>query len=84
MYKHFGKIVFGVVIVIAILFWIFISFKASLLFIGTYSLMMFILTSITALCNALVGRELPVEGDVFWKTLFILCFCICYSIYFTI
>ena len=84
MYKHFGKIIFGIVIVIAILFWVFISFKTTLFFIGTYSLMMFILTSITAVWSAMVGRELPVGGDGFWGVLFVLCACVCYSIYFAI
>ncbi len=84
MKSHFGKIIFGIILLISIIYWICISFKAMLFFNGTFSLLMFINVSATTLCNALIGREISTKNDVFWKLLFILISCICYTLYFTI
>lgn len=82
--KYFGKIMLGIILFVSIIFWCFISFKTSLLFIGSFTLMMFINISFTSLCNALVGKEVPSEGDAFWKILFMFITCVCYSLFFTI
>ena len=84
MKKHFGKILFGIILLMGIIFWVCVDFQSMTFFIGTFSLLMFINISTTTLCNVLVGREIPTENDVFWKVFFILTSSICYSLYFTI
>lgn len=83
MFKNnFGKIILSSIVLIGILLWCLCSFKTMLMFIGTFSLLMFINIIVTALCNALIGRELPIENDIYWRIFFIFITCICYSICF--
>ncbi len=84
MEKHFGKILLGSVVIIGSIFWLIFSFKATCLFLGVFNLLMFVNISFTSLCNALVGREINVENDVFWKITFIILTCIFSCLFFSI
>lgn len=57
------------VIGIFFVLWITVNIKCSLWYIGLLSILMYFNISVTGLCNALVGRQLPPENDVFWKVI---------------
>lgn len=84
MRNYFGKIILGIITIFSCIFGIIFNFKIVCLFIGSFSLLMFINISFTSLCNALVGREITVENDVFWKMVFILLTCIFYCLFFSL
>lgn len=65
----------------AIIMWIFVSFKAFLLFYGLFSLGMYLHITVTTLTNAFVGREINVKGDIFWKMLFLVIFCLTITLF---
>lgn len=60
---------FGIIIG---LLWVFVGFKCALLFVSIFSFLMYVNISVTGLCNALVGRQLPPANDVFWKLILML------------
>ena len=71
-YSKWSLILLWAFAVIIGLLWIFVSFKCALLFVSIFSFLMYINISVTGLCNALVGRQLPPANDVFWKLILIL------------
>lgn len=84
MDKFLNNILIVVPVCIALVLWIAFSFKTCLLFYGLFSLGMYIHISITTLCNAFIGREVNVSGDVFWKMLFLIIFCLTTALFLSI
>lgn len=81
MDKFLNNILFGVPFCIALLLWWLTSLKCCLLFYGLYSLGMYLHITITTLSNAILGREINVSGDLFWKALFLISSCLCLSLF---
>ena len=84
MDKFLNKVLLIVLLLIALSLWYMFSFKICLLFYGLFSLGMYIHISITTLCNAFIGREVNVSGDVFWKMLFLIIFCLTMALFLAI
>lgn len=84
MDKILNKVLLIVPLLIALCIWYMFSFKICLLFYGLFSLGMYIHISITTLCNAFIGREVNVSGDVFWKMLFLIIFCLTMTLFLAI
>lgn len=82
--SNIGKIIILSAIVIISLIWIFIGFKSVLLTIGILTLLSYINTAITTLGNALIGRDIDMNYDIFWKILFIILSSVSFGIYFNI
>lgn len=71
-YNKWSAIFLLSILVIFVILWLCVNIKCGLLFIGGFSLFMYINITVTCLCNALVGRELPPVNDIFWKVVLIL------------
>lgn len=84
MDNFLNKVLLIVPLFIALCLWYMFSFKIFLLFYGLFSLGMYIHISITTLSNAFIGREVNVSGDVFWKMLFLLIFCLTMALFLAI
>ena len=84
MDKFLNKVLLIVPLLIALSLCYMFSFKICLLFYGLFSLGMYIHISITTLCNAFIGREVNVSGDVFWKMLFLIIFCLTMALFLAI
>lgn len=84
MNKFLNKVLLIVPLLIALCLWYVFSFKICLLFYGLFSLGMYIHISITTLCNAFIGQEINVKGDVFWKMLFLIIFCLTMALFLAI
>ena len=84
MNKFLNKVLLIVPLLIALCLWYVFSFKACILFYGLFSLGMYIHISITTLCNAFIGQEINVKGDVFWKMLFLIIFCLTMTLFLVI
>ncbi len=69
-------------IVIALILWWAISFKALLLFYGLFNVGMYIHLTVTTLSNSFIGRDINAKGDVFWKMLFLTISTLCMTIFF--
>ncbi len=63
---------------------VYISFKASLLMLSVFSLLMFINVSLTTLGNAFIGRNIKMNYDIFWKMLFIILSSVGFGLYFNL
>lgn len=81
MNNFLNKVLLIVPLLIALCLWCIFSFKICLLFYSLFSLGMYIHISITTLSNAFIGREVNVSGDVFWKMLFLLIFCLTMALF---
>lgn len=84
MNNFLNKVLLIVPLLIALCLWCIFSFKICLLFYSLFSLGMYIHISITTLSNAFIGREVNVSGDVFWKMLFLLIFCLTMALFLAI
>lgn len=84
MDKFLNKVLLVLPLIILVILWHIFSFKTGLLFYGLFSLGMYIHISITTLCNAFIGREVNVKGDVFWKMLFLIIFCLTMALFLAI
>ena len=84
MHKILNKVLLVLPLIISVILWYTFSFKTGLLFYGLFSLGMYIHISITTLCNAFIGREINVSGDVFWKMLFLIIFCLTIALFLVI
>ena len=84
MNNFLNKVLLIVPLLIALCLWCIFSFKICLLFYSLFSLGMYIHISITTLSNAFIGREVNVNGDVFWKMLFLLIFCLTMALFLAI
>ena len=84
MDKFLNKVLLIVPLLIALSLWYMFSFKICLLFYGLFSLGMYIHISITTLCNAFIGREVNVSGDVFGTMLFLIIFCLTMALFLAI
>ena len=82
MEKFLNNVLFVVPFCIALLLWWLVSLKGGLLFYGLYSLGMYFHITITTLSNAFVGREINEKGDLFWKIVFLISFCLCLTLFF--
>ena len=80
--KILNNAVIVVPLCMAILLWWIVSFKWGILFFGLYSFGIYTHITITTLSNALVGREINVTDDLFWKIVFLLMGCLCLSVFF--
>ena len=76
------NVLFVIPFCIALILWFAISMKCALLFYGLYSFGMYIHITLTTLSNALIGREFNVSGDLFWKCVFLISFCLCLTLFF--
>ena len=84
MDKFLNKVLLIVPLLIALSLWYMFSFKICLLFYGLFSLGMYIKILIMTLGNAFIGREVNVSGDVFWKMLFLIIFCLTMALFLAI
>ena len=84
MNRFLNKFLLIVPLLIALSLWYVFSFKTCILFYGLFSLGMYIHISITTLCNAFIGQEINVKGDVFWKMLFLIIFCLTMALFLAI
>ena len=84
MNNFLNKVLLIAPLLIALYLWYTFSFKTCLLFYSLFSLGMYIHISITTLCNAFIGREVNVSGDVFWKMLFLIIFCLTMALFLNI
>lgn len=82
--KILNNAVIVVPLCMAILLWLVVSFKCGILFFGLYSFGIYAHITITTLSNALVGREINVTSDFFWKIVFLLMGCLCLSVFFAV
>lgn len=86
--KNNVNFVSGVLLVLpmitSVILWITFSVKAFLLFIALYSFGMFTHITITTWSNAFIGREVNVQGDIFWKMFFLFIGCLTLTIFFSI
>ena len=81
MNNFLNNILIVVPVCIALVLWIAFSFKCCLIFYGLYSLGMYLHITVTTLSNAFIGREVNVSGDVFWKMLFLIIFCLTMALF---
>lgn len=84
MKENFGKILFGSLLCIVALIWIIVGFKASLLTGSIFCILMYLNTTLTTLGNAMIGRDVDVNYDIFWKIFFIILSSIGFGVYFNI
>ena len=84
MDKFLNNILIVVPVCIALVLWIAFSFKCCLIFCGLYSLGMYLHITVTTLSNAFIGREINSNGDLFWKMLFLIIFCLTTALFFSI
>lgn len=82
MDKFLNNVLFVVPVCIGLLLWWTVGLKCGLLFYGLYSLGMYLHITITTLSNALIGRDINISGDLFWKAIFLISFCLCLSLFF--
>lgn len=71
-YNKWSTIFLLSILIIFVVLWLCVNIKCGLLFVSGLSFFMYINITITGLCNALVGRELPPANDVFWKVVLML------------
>ena len=84
MKENFGKILFGSLLSIVALIWIIVDFKAALLTGSIFCILMYLNTTLTTLGNAMIGRDVDVNYDIFWKIFFIILSSIGFGVYFNI
>lgn len=84
MKNNFGKLLLAFVGGTGIALWISISFKAALFSMSLFCLLMWLNITLTTLGNALIGRDVDVNYDIFWKILFIILASAGFGIYFNI
>lgn len=84
MKENFGKILFGSLLSIVALIWIIVGFKAALLTGSIFCILMYLNTTLTTLGNAMIGRDVDVNYDIFWKIFFIILSSIGFGVYFNI
>lgn len=84
MKNNFGKLLLAFVTGTALVLWITISFKAALLSMSIYCLLMWLNVTFTTLGNAMIGRDVDVNYDIFWKMLFIILASAGFGAYFNI
>lgn len=84
MEKHFGKILLTSVLMVGMLLWVIIGFKAALFALSSFCMLMWINTTLTTLGNAMIGRDIDVNYDIFWKILFIILASTGFGVYFNI
>lgn len=82
--NNFGKLLITFVGGTAITLWLAVSFKAALLAMSLFSLLMWLNVTFTTLGKAFIGRDVDVNYDVFWKILFIILASAGFGIYFNI
>jgi hypothetical protein len=81
MKKFLNNLLFVVPFFMALLLWLTIGLKCALLFYGGYSVGMFFHITVTTLSNALIGQDINVNGDLFWKGIFLILSCLCLSLF---
>jgi hypothetical protein len=84
MRDNFGKILLATVCGTGIALWLSINFKAALLAMSLFCLLMWFNITLTTLGNAMIGRDVDVNYDIFWKILFIILASAGFGIYFNI
>lgn len=84
MKNNFGKLLLIFVCGTSIVLWLTVSFKAALLAMSLFCLLMWFNVTLTTLGNALIGRDVDVNYDIFWKILFIILASVGFGIYFNI
>ncbi len=84
MKQNFGKLLLTFVVGVLIFVGITVSFKAALLTASIFCILMYTNTVLTTLGNAMIGRDIDVNYDIFWKLLFIILSSIGFGIYFNI
>ena len=84
MKNHFGKILLASTLIVGTLLWIIVGFKAALFALSSFCLLMWINTALTTLGNAMIGRDVDVNYDIFWKILFIILSSAGFGVYFNI
>lgn len=84
MRKNFGKILLIFISLVIGFIWIIAGFKAGLLTITIFCLLMYLNTTLTTLGNAMIGRDVDVNYDIFWKIFFIILSSIGFGVYFNI
>ena len=84
MKNNFGKLllIFGCGAAFAL--WLTIGFKAALLAMSLFCLLMWVNILFTTLGNAFMGKDIDVNYDIFWKILFIILASVGFGIYFNI
>ena len=80
--KFLRNVLVVVPVCIALILWWAVSLKCGLLFYGIFSMGMYLHITVTTMSNAFMGRDINVDGDLFWKTCFLIISCLCLSIFF--
>lgn len=84
MKNNFGKLLLSFISGTGIALWLAISFKAALLAMSLFCLLMWLNVTLTTLGNAFIGRDVDVNYDIFWKILFIILASAGFGVYFNI
>ena len=79
--RTFGDLLFLFLpIALAVFLGFYFTAKTGLLCYGIYSVMMFYQITFAALVRAVLGTKMNTQGDLFWKTFFMLSASTCLSI----
>ena len=84
MKNNFGKLLLLFVCGTSLVLWFTLGFKAALLSASLFCLLMWLNVTLTTLGNAMIGRDVDVNYDIFWKILFIILASTGFGIYFNI
>lgn len=77
--KYFGITLFGCVVFMVVLLWIFLSAKAALISMGVFSFGMLLNITMAAIANTYSGMGADIN-DTFWRILFTFTTAICLGI----